>query len=166
MAAQKRAEQMQVDCKCVRPRLPNGPRNRSAFAPRDACKRTCWNIKSRTNRTNRDEFVEMVIDMITIHGGAKSWPTISDIFDGESLTVMDHIRAKGWLTQHIPVWCEEAINDIGSRELKKCPPSGFYPSSRATRVEDLQDALLIISACFCGARWINLQQIQGYNHRF
>ena len=76
------------------------------------------------------DLVRMVIEMITAHGAAKNWPVGSDIFDGESNTVMDHIRAQGWRRQHIPVWCEEAINDRGSRELKKCPPSGFYFSSR------------------------------------
>ena len=161
-----KADQMQIDLKRVRPRSPNGQRHRSASAARDAYKRTCWSIKSNTNKTNRDELVEMIIEMIIAHGGAKSWPVGSDIFDGESHIVMDHIRAKGWLKQHIPVWCEAAINDIGSRELKKCPPSGFYPSSRATRAENSQDALLIRSACFGGARHINLPHFQGNNNRF
>ena len=109
MAAQKRAEQRQIDLKRVRSRLLNGPRNRSTSAPRDAFKRTCWSIHSRTNRTKRDEFIEMVIDLMTNHGEAKSWQTTSDIFDGESQTVMQLIRAKGWLRQHIAGWCEEAI---------------------------------------------------------
>ena len=98
----------------------------------------------------------MVIEMLAAHGGAKNWLVGSDIFDGESHTVMDHIRAQGWLRQHILVWCEEAINDRGSREIKKCPPSGFYSSSRASGAENLEDALLILSACFCGTRYINL----------
>ena len=115
MAAQKRGEQRQIDLKRVRSRSPNGLRKRSTSAPRDAFKRTCWSIHSRTKRTHRDEFIEMVIDLMTNHGGAKSWPTTSDIFDGESQTVMDHSRAKGLLRQHIPGWCEEAIMERGQR---------------------------------------------------
>ena len=108
----------------------------------------------------------MVIEMITVQGGAKIWPVGSDIFDGESHTVTDHIKAKGWLKQHIPIWCEDAIKYRGSRELKKCPPSGFYLSSRAARAENLEDALLLFSACFCGSRYINIQNIPGYSNRF
>ena len=69
----------------------------------------------RTNQIKRDELIEMVIDLMTHYGGAKSWPTTSDIFEGESQTVMHHIRAKGWLWQHIPIWCEEAIMERGQR---------------------------------------------------
>ena len=68
MAAQ---EKKQMYLKRVRSRVLTGPRNRSTSAPRDAFKRTCWSIHSRTNRTKRNEFIEMVIDLMTNHGGAK-----------------------------------------------------------------------------------------------
>ena len=87
-------------------------------------------IKSNTNGTTRGDLGRMVIEMMTAHGAAKNWLVGSDIFDGENNTVMEHIKAKGWLRDHIPSWCKDAINDRGSRALKKCPPSGFYSSSR------------------------------------
>ena len=119
--------------KKVAPPLTNCPRGPDQRAPRDACKRQCWSIHSETNRTRRDKLVEMVIDLMTNHGGAKSWPATADIFERESQTVMDHIRTKGWLQQHIPGWCAEAILERGHSESKKCPPGGLYPSSRVKK---------------------------------
>ena len=133
MAAQKRAEQRLMDLKRVRSLSPNGPRSRSISAPRDAFKRPCWSIHPHINRIKRDELIEMVIDLMTDHGRAKSWPITSDLFGGESSTVMQHIRAKGWLQQHIAPWCEEAMMIRGHIELKKCPPGGFYPRGRSTK---------------------------------
>ena len=72
----------------------------------------------------------MVCEMMNTHGAAKNWPVGSDMFDGENPSVMEHIRANGWLQDHIPSRCEEAIKARGSRELKKCPPSGFYSEHR------------------------------------
>ena len=51
-------------------------------------------------------------------------------------------------------------------QLKKCPPRGFYPSGRAKKEQLLEDALLILSACYCGSRWINTPSYKGYNNRF
>ena len=93
---QKQIEQRQIKLKHVRSRSPNGPRHRSASAPRDVFRRRCWSIHSRTNGIKRDELIEMAINLMTHHGGAKKWPTTADIFDGESQTVMEYIRAKGY----------------------------------------------------------------------
>ena len=154
-----------MDHKRVRASLPNRPRSRSISAPpTDAFKRPCWSIVSRNHRTKRDEFIEMVIEMMTSHGRAKNLPITSDLFDGESSTVMQHIRAKCWIQQHIPPWCEEAQMIRGHIELKKCMPGGFYPGGRTIKAQFLEDALLILSACFCGSRWICGATFTGPNH--
>ena len=110
--------------------------------------------------------MRMVIEMMTTYGAAKNWPVGSDIFDGENYTVMEHIKAKGWLQDHIPVWCKDAIKGRGSRSSKKCPPSCFYSSSRDSTTVNLENGLLILSVCFCGTRWINSPSYVGYSNRF
>ena len=140
LAALNRAEQRQAENERERPRSPTGQRQRSASVPRDAHKRICWSIKSNTNGSNRCDLVRMVCEMMNTYGAAKNWPVGSDIFDGESPTVTEHIKAKGWLQDHIPSWCEKAIKARGSRELKKCPPNGFYSSSRDSTKVSLENA--------------------------
>ena len=43
-----------------------------------------------------------------------------------------------------------------------CPPRGFYVCARHSR----EDALLILSVCFCGPRWIRDPTFDGHNLKF
>ena len=43
-----------------------------------------------------------------------------------------------------------------------CPPGGFYVCARHSR----EDALLILSVCFCGPRWIRHPTFDGHNLKF
>ena len=43
-----------------------------------------------------------------------------------------------------------------------CPPGGFYVCARHSR----EDALLILSVCFCGPRWIRDPTFDGHNLKF
>ena len=79
---------------------------------------------------------------------------------------MQHIMAKGWLKQLIPPLCEEAQMTRGHIELKKGPPGGFYPGGRTTKAQNMQDALLIVSACFCGSRWLRGHTFTGHSPRW
>ena len=55
----------------------------------------------------------------------------------------------------------------GHIELKKCPPGGFNPGGRTSKEQNMEDALLIISACFCGSRWIRgASSFTGHNPRW
>ena len=45
----------------------------------------------------------------------------SEIFDGESFTVMQHVSAKGWRQQHVPMFGQDAEMSRGYIELKQCP---------------------------------------------
>ena len=93
VAAVKRAFQRETEYQRARSRSPQRARSMSALAlPKEACKRLCWSMYTRNQPTDRDELIEMVIENIEKHGSATHMPADSEIFDGESNTVMQHIK--------------------------------------------------------------------------
>ena len=54
----------------------------------------------------------------------------------------------------------------GHIEQEKCPLGGFYSGGRTSQKQNMEDALLILSACFCGSRWIQGASFTGHNPRY
>ena len=76
--------------------------------------------------TPKDDLMKMVIANIRESGPAKKWPHGVEIFYGEGQAFMQHLSARGWERDHIPMYCQEVHATRGEVEMKKGPPGGFY----------------------------------------
>ena len=93
------------------------------------------------------------------HGSARNWPFDAQIFDGEGIKFRKFVSKRGWTKDHIPIWCQEAI-EARARAIggpKKPPPTGFYhrTSSRSDPNEPAEHAFMCFSAYITGLRWID-----------
>ena len=51
----------------------------------------------------------------------------------------------------------------GDVESKKCCPGGFYDGAQTSMRHSCEDALLILSAAYCGSRDLKRSKFAGYN---
>ena len=118
-----------------------------------------WSFKSYNNPTCRDELKDMFTRMWKKHGPAKDWPLDARIFDSEGPKFRKHISKRGWTKDHIPIWCQDAIEARAKENggIKKSPPGGFYrlTTSRQEPHEAMENALMCLSFYFTGLRWID-----------
>ena len=76
---------------------------------------------------------------------------------------MQHLSARGWEQEHIPLYYQEAQMTRGDVESKKCIAGGFYNGVQDSMRHSLEDALLILSAVFCGSRYLKGPKFEVYN---
>ena len=119
------------------------PRSRSMSVTAAAKYQSFWSIKSQTNPTCR-EVRDMFTRMWKKHGPAKDWPSDARIFDSEGPKFRKHISKRGWTKDHIPIWCQDAIEARAKENggIKKGPPGGLYfvTISRQEPHEAMEDA--------------------------
>ena len=117
-------------------------RSRSLSIPSTAKYQNLWSFKSTHRATCREDLMGLFSSMWRRHGSAKHWPLDAKIFDGEGIKFRKHISNRGWTKDHIPIWCQEAIEPRARTNggPKKPPPSGFYPRTSSCQVRSLVDS--------------------------
>ena len=126
-AAEQIVMQRQMEFTRARSRLQNRARPRSISAPpTDNFKRPCWSVHFRNHWTERDDFIEMVVEMMTKHGRATNLPTTLDLRWREFYSDATHLgQGLAEAAHSAMMW--RGPNDQRAHRIKELPAWRLLP---------------------------------------